>query len=100
MRVVWTRIARSHARAIHDYIAADSRQYALRLVDRIIRKTERLARLPYLGEKVSEHGDPSVRELFDHPYRILYRVRTDRLDVIAVIHARRQLPDEPPDAGG
>lgn len=100
MNVVWTRTARGHLRAVHDYIAADSPRYARRVVDRLTRKTEKLARLPHLGAEVPEYGDPAVRELFDSPYRILYRVRPDRIDVIGVIHAARQMPADPPDSPG
>ena len=40
MKVRWTDKARRHLRAIRDYIATDSPQYAARMVDRITRNGE------------------------------------------------------------
>lgn len=31
-----------------------------------------------------------VREVFEHPYRIMYRVRDEGIDVIAVVHEARK----------
>jgi plasmid stabilization system protein ParE len=33
-------------------------------------------------------------ELIEKPYRIIYRVKKDQIDVLAVIHGARLLPDE------
>lgn len=96
MRVVWTYAARAQVQGIYDYVAADSVGYAKRLVDRIIRRSEQLVNHPESGAIVSEYNSPQVRELFEGPYRIIYRVRVDRLDVIAVIHGARLLPEVPP----
>jgi toxin ParE1/3/4 len=96
MKVVWTQVAKRQLRAIHDYIAADSARYADRVVDRITRRTEELSDLPLSGAEVSEYGDPSIREILDYPYRVIYRVRAERLDIIAVIHGARLLPESPP----
>ncbi len=96
MKVKWTTTARKHLKSIHDYIAADSATYARRLIDRITNRTKQLATFPESGGRVLEYDDPAVREVLEGPYRIIYRVRSDRVDVIAVIHSARQLPDSPP----
>jgi toxin ParE1/3/4 len=96
MKVRWTRGARAHLRAIHDYIAADSKRHARRLVDRILRKTQLLEFHPRLGGEVPEYRDESIRELFHRSYRIVYRILPEQIDVIAVIHGARLLPDLPP----
>jgi toxin ParE1/3/4 len=92
MNVVWTQNASRDLRAIHDYIAQSSARYAEGMVDRITRKTEYLVRFPQFGAVVEEYGDDAIRELLEHPYRIIYRVRSDGVDVLSVIHAARQLP--------
>jgi toxin ParE1/3/4 len=96
MRVHWTRGARVRLKAIHDYIAEDSKRQALRVVDRITRKTQILALHPRIGAEVPEYGDDSIRELLYRSYRIIYRILPDRIDVIAVIHGARPLPHHPP----
>jgi plasmid stabilization system protein ParE len=98
MKVKWTATSRKHLKSIHDYIAADSSAYAQRLIDRITRRTEQLKSFPESGGKVLEYDDPSIRELLEGPYRIIYRVRPDRADILAVIHSARLLPEELPPA--
>ena len=85
-------MARRHLRAIHDYIAADSPRNATRMVDRITRKSELLRRSPTLGQVVPEYEIESVRQILEGSYRIIHRVRPDRVEVLAVIHGARELP--------
>lgn len=94
MKIHWTDLAVSHLADIHEYIARSSEQYALRLVDRLTRRSQQLANFPYSGRIVPEKNDPTIRELFEGPYRIIYRVRADRIDVLAVIHGAREWPFE------
>jgi plasmid stabilization system protein ParE len=96
MTVYWTQNAKRELRAIHDYIAQNSPRYAQGMVDRITRKSELLARFPNLGPEVPEYADPSIRELLDYPYRIIYRVRTDDVEILSVVHGARQMPSWPP----
>lgn len=96
MTVYWTQTAIDHLQAIRDYIARNSPGYAQALVDRITRRTDGLAATPMLGAAVPEYSEESIREVLEHPYRIIYRVSTDRVDVLAVIHGARRLPITPP----
>jgi plasmid stabilization system protein ParE len=96
MTVYWTRNAKRELRAIHDYVAQNSPRYAQGVVDRITRRTEQLEQFPNIGAEVSEYGDPAVREILEHPYRIIYRVGTDRVDILSVVHGARPLPSLPP----
>jgi toxin ParE1/3/4 len=96
VRVAWTERARRHLRAIHDYIAEDSPRYATRMVDRITRKSERLARFPLSGHVVPEFegeaGSEALRQVLEGSYRIICRVSPDRVEALAVIHGARLLP--------
>ena len=81
--------------AIHDYIAEDSAQYANRTIDRITRKSKCLARHPLSGHAVPEYEDqagPDIRQILQGSYRIIYRVRPDVVQVLAVIHSARHMP--------
>jgi plasmid stabilization system protein ParE len=49
-----------------------------------------LATLSERGRIVAEYQDPAVRELIVRRYRLIYRVRLDR--VLRIIHGARQLP--------
>ena len=94
MEVRWTEAALEHVRAIRDYIAADSPFYAERTAEGILARSEQLADHPRSGRVVPERGDPDVREVIEGSYRIIYRVGPARVDVLAVVHGRRELPPE------
>lgn len=88
MRITWSEPALADLEAIHDFIARDSLHYASRFVRRLLEATERLAALPMLGRIVPE-GDGRHREVFEPPYRIVYRVEDDVVHVIRLIHGAR-----------
>lgn len=96
MKVVWTRNATRELRGIHDTIAQNSREYAQGMVDRNTRRTRALARFPRWGPQVPEYEDESIRELFEHPYRIIDRIHQGRIQVLSVVHGARPLPVERP----
>jgi plasmid stabilization system protein ParE len=96
MTVHWTQNAKRELRAIYEYIAQNSVRYAQGVVDRITRKSELLERFPDIGSEVPEYADPSIRELVEHHFRIIYRRRPDRVEVVSVVHGARSLPPEPP----
>jgi plasmid stabilization system protein ParE len=91
MRVSWTETARGHLRAIHDYIAKDSPEYALLMIDRITRRSQQIAQFPRSGRRVPEYDSDEIREVIVRGYRLIYRIRTEQVDVLAVIHGARDL---------
>jgi plasmid stabilization system protein ParE len=92
MNVYWTEAALSDLAATEAYLARRSPQYARSLVERIFACSARLADQPLLGAMVEEYDDENLRELFENPYRIIYRVLAQQVDVVAVVHAARRLP--------
>ena len=89
MIVRWTNLAIEHLADIHEYIARTSASYAVGMIDRLIRRAEQIGNFPYSGRIVPEKNDASVRELLEGPYRLIYRIRTERIDIVAVIHGAR-----------
>ena len=86
MKVCWTETAEGHLDAIYSYIAQDSPEYALRLVDRITNRTKQIAAFPMSGRTVPEYELEQIREAIEYPYRIIYYIRTDQIDILAIIH--------------
>jgi|SRR5882672_932186 len=97
MKVVWTARARSRLNEIHDYIAPQSSERALAMVERILLRVERLASAPRSGARLSTFRDDEVRELLERPYRVIYRVTRDRLEILTIKHFRQRLVDRPAD---
>lgn len=92
MTIHWTRTAIDHLEAIHDYISQDSRPYADRTIERLTRRSQQIAEYPQSGRRVPETDKDDVREVIEGSYRLIYRIREDQVDVLAVIHTARELP--------
>jgi toxin ParE1/3/4 len=92
MTVNWTSAARAQLRDIYTYLARSSPQYATKMVDRLTRRSQQIAAFPRSGRVVLEANDVNVRELLEGPYRIIYHLLDDEIDVIAVVHSSRQWP--------
>ena len=94
MRVHWTDHAKQQLAAIHDHIALDSERYALRVVDRLTRRSQQIAQFPMSGRMVPELQREDIREMIEAPYRIVYRILANRIDVLTVFHGAQQPPFE------
>jgi plasmid stabilization system protein ParE len=87
----WTEQAVDQLGAIADHLSQTSPVYAEGLVTRVAAQLQRLLEFPEIGRVVPEADSPIVREVIEWPYRIIYRVRTEAVEVIAVVHVRRDL---------
>jgi plasmid stabilization system protein ParE len=43
---------------------------------------------------VPEYEAPDVREIIERPYRLIYRIKADQIDVLAVIHSAQRFPEQ------
>lgn len=94
MKTNWTRTSVEHLVAIYEHIAQDAPLYAQRVVDRLTRRSEQIAKFPGSGRMVPEYDAPEIREVIEKPYRIIYRVRPDQIDVLAIVHGAQRLPPD------
>lgn len=92
MRVVWTDRAKARLRQIHTFIAQDQPINAKRMVDRLTHRVAQLASHPRSGRIVEKYQREDLRELIEAPYRIVYLVLPDRIDIVTVRDTRRVLP--------
>ena len=91
-RLAWSEHAVAQLAAIAEYISAASPVYAEQTVERVRERLEQAAEYPESGRVVPEVGAPDVRELLEWPYRLVYRIRPDVIEVVAVIHGRQDFP--------
>jgi toxin ParE1/3/4 len=89
--IVWAPRAIEHLAHLRSYIARDNPNAANRIASAVLDAVDRLAELPNLGRPGRVAG---TRELVvpGTPYVIPYRLRGDRLEVIAVFHGRQKWP--------
>jgi plasmid stabilization system protein ParE len=85
----WTEQAVAQLAAIVEYISVSSPVYAEHLVNRIVARLDQAVVYPESGRAAPEASTPDIRELLERPYRLMYRVRETRIEVIAVVHERR-----------
>lgn len=95
MMVIWSESAIAQCEAIRDYFSRSSPAYVASILEKIVRRTESLKDNPLVGAEVPEYGDPAIREVYEHPYRILYRVVGQDIRIIGVVHSSRRLPRTP-----
>ncbi|MDJ0559447.1 MAG: type II toxin-antitoxin system RelE/ParE family toxin [Microcystis aeruginosa Ma_QC_Ca_00000000_S207] len=91
MKVFWTETAVNHLSSIYNYISQNSPQYAQRLVERLTRRSEQIANFPFSGRIVPEFETEQIREVIEGSYRIIYYIKPEQIDVIAVLHAARNI---------
>ena len=92
MRIEWSEVAEADLDDIYDYIARDVPYYAELFIDQLIKATDNLEDHPRLGRKVPEADyRDDVRELIVQSCRIIYRLQTEKLQLLTVIHGSRNL---------
>ncbi len=87
----WTEQALNDVDAIADYIARDSSHYARLFVQKIFMAVNRLYLFPESGRIVPETGRNEIREIILGNYRIIYRTRSNLVEILAIYHSARLL---------
>jgi toxin ParE1/3/4 len=98
MKILWTDPAIDDLQAIRDYIARDSELYADDFILGILSAAERLESFPELGRATPEAGASIIREIIFGNYRIIYRLGSEMIQVLTVIHGSKdlsRLPSKP-----
>jgi plasmid stabilization system protein ParE len=87
--VVWAQSARDALDEVIEYIARDSRQAAVQVLEEALRAGASLATLSERGRIVPELNDPTIRELLVFKYRLLYEVEDHRVLIVAFLRGVR-----------
>jgi toxin ParE1/3/4 len=91
-KIKWTEKSSVHLQAIHEYIARDSKTYATRFIQSLIKATEKLEIMPRCGRIVPELAGYGFREVMYRKYRIVYRlIDNDTIEILAVVHGAREI---------
>ncbi|MGH9550369.1 MAG: type II toxin-antitoxin system RelE/ParE family toxin [Terriglobales bacterium] len=77
---------------IHDYIAKDNVDIALEFIERLEERCNELIEMPGMGRKRDELA-PGMRSSGVGDYLIFYRVDKEDLEIMHVLHGRRDLPE-------
>ena len=91
MNLEWTEPALVDLESIWDFIKRDSEYYASQFIGKIIDAVESLKTFPEMGRNVPETESENIRELLFNNYRIIYQVEAERILILTIIHAARNL---------
>ena len=95
MRIVWSPTARRRTAEAIEFVARDRPLAALDWYEGLVQRIELLRELPEQGRVVPEWYEEGVREILWEPYRVIYEVSSDEVQILTLSHARQQLPDAP-----
>jgi plasmid stabilization system protein ParE len=89
VRLVWSERALSEAREATDYIADARPLVAVDWLHELFERVEGLLEFPEHGRILPEGDRDDLRELIHNPYRVIYQVREDVVEILLLRHVRR-----------
>jgi addiction module RelE/StbE family toxin len=92
-QIKWSPRAASNFEEICDYIAKDSELYAALFAKKINAMVKALPQFPKSGRKVPEYSNENLREKIFKNYRIVYRIKEDVIEIVAICHGAKLLED-------
>jgi toxin ParE1/3/4 len=95
-KVIIAPSARRDLHRIVSEIARDAPDRAMQFGNALLDHTQLAADYPLAGRIVPEFASASIRELIHSPFRIIYRVQPDYVEVVRFWHAARGSPELSP----
>ncbi len=90
-KIRWSLRAVSNLEDTCEYIAKDSEHYSALFARKIISLVKSIPQFPIAGRKVPEYNDENLRERIYKEYRIVYRLKSDAVEVVAICHGAKSL---------
>lgn len=93
-KIRWSPRAAFNLETTCEYIAKDSELYASLFAKKIVSLVKTLPEFPRMGRIVPEYQDENLREIIYRDYRIVYRLKVDIVEVVAICHGARPLDSD------
>jgi len=91
LKIKWSPRAASNLEKICDYIAKDSEYYAILFAKKVTAIVKAIPQFPKSGRIVPEYEDENLREKFYENYRIVYRLKEELVEIVAICHGAKPL---------
>jgi toxin ParE1/3/4 len=92
-QIRWSLRAANNLEEICNYIAKDSEYYAAFFAKKVNAIIKSLVQFPKSGRVVPEYDNMNLREKIFENYRIVYRLKEEYIEIVAICHgARNSLP--------
>jgi toxin ParE1/3/4 len=92
-KIVWLSEAVGDLEEIVRFIDSRSESYGSIVAATLLEAAESLTELPNRGALIREDVTERHRHLICYSYRVIYRVESDYVFIVGVIHGARLLPD-------
>lgn len=90
-KIRWSPRAASNFEEICDFIAKDSEHYAALFAKRLNTVIKTIPNFPRSGRVVPEFNDENLREKIYESYRIVYRLKNEFVEIVAICHGAKLL---------
>ncbi|HHJ51834.1 MAG TPA: type II toxin-antitoxin system RelE/ParE family toxin [Caldithrix abyssi] len=91
MKVIWSKESLQQLIEIEQYISRDNPARAVRFINRLIDRAEKIKDYPYKGRVVPEFSLNEIREVFEKSYRIVYRIAENQIEILTVFEGHKLL---------
>ena len=91
MTVIWTREALEKLNEIEEFIGTDDPERAEAFINYLIEHAESIAQNPKIGRTFPEILNPQIREIIVEKYRIVYRIKEEKIVILTVFEGHRLL---------
>ena len=91
MTVIWTREALEKLSEIEEFIGTDSPKRAEIFINYLIEHGELISQNPKIGRTVPGILNPDIREIIVKKYRIVYRIKKEKIEILTVFEGHRLL---------
>lgn len=93
VKLIWSPKAAADLEEICEYIAKDSEYYAKLFAQKVITLIENIPQFPKVGRIVPEYQLDNLREKIIQNYRVVYRIKPDVIEIVAISHGARLLSE-------
>ncbi len=90
-KIKWSPRAASNFEDICNYIGKDSEYYASLFAKKVNAIIKNIPQFPNAGRIVPEYGDENIWEKIYENYRIVYRLKEDYIEIVAICHGAKSL---------
>ena len=94
--LIWTEYAYVDLDGILEYVSHDNPGNVSRIYEKIMAKVSTLATFAKVGRLVPELENLNItifREVFENPWRIIYRTDPEKIYILAIFDGRRDLEE-------
>ena len=89
--MIWSKESLIQLIEIEQFISKDNPTGAIKFIDRLIDRGDKVKEYPFKGRIVPEFSVNEIREVFEKTYRIVYKISDDQIEILTVFEGHQLL---------